>query len=479
MLAHSAAFHAMQPELRQVVACAWNAYCDGHQHAPGPVGLVFKAVETLGWTWVSVDGFRRPGRSDLPLCGGPDTWWDHELRAGLRLVRWAEAARKRNDMKGLDAIQGVDRVASLAVLQRATGHKLGLLRAILAGSVRLQRRLFEASIVDSPICPFCGMADETIGHCFWDCAHWDSIRVQHRMADCRSRVSWPMCTQECGLFLEDERLPGLAQQLLDEETILTDIHGHFGVSACREAIITNDVMDKQVAWTDGASARNQDARFRRAGSGIFYGPDHALNFSAFLPGLAQSNQCAELFAVLVACLRDPRPLEIRTDSEWVCNGFSSWRSWFAYGWQGEHADLWDMLACELSSRVCDVHVSWVKGHATEIDVERGRTTREDKIGNDGADKLAVAGAASHQVLPEVVACAKARRQLAIRTHEMMTAILTERLKQETLQADVTADRGSESGDGPSDTEDHSDTELCTELLDDELDDGEHTLNGVP
>ena len=106
-----------------------------------------------------------------------------------------------------------------------------------------------------------------------------------------------------------------------------------------------------------------------------------------LPGLAQSNQRAELFAVLVACLRDPRPLDIRSDSEWVCKGVSSWRTWAAGGWQGDHADLWNMLVCELSSRACDVSVSWVKGHATSIDVDRGRTTSEDKAGNDCADKL--------------------------------------------------------------------------------------------
>jgi ribonuclease HI len=261
-----------------------------------------------------------------------------------------------------------------------------------------------------------------------------------------------MCTLECGLFLEDERLPGLTQQLLDEEVILSDIQGHFSLSACRDAITANEPMNTQTIWTDGASAHNQDARFRRAGSGIFYGPDHALNWSGLLPGLAQSNQRAELFAVLVACLRDPRPLQIRTDSEWVCKGFSSWRSWAAGGWQGEHADLWDMLACELSLRAWDVHVSWVKGHTKEIDVKRGRTTREDKTGNDGADKLAVAGAAAHHVLPEVVASAKARRHLAIRTHEMMVAILMERQKQESLFAEIAADRGSEMGEGSWDLE---------------------------
>ena len=41
---------------------------------------------------------------------------------------------------------------------------------------------------------------------------------------------------------------------------------------------------------------------------------------------------------------------------------------------------------ELSARTQRVIVTWVKGHATEIDVTRARTIREDKIGNDGADE---------------------------------------------------------------------------------------------
>ena len=128
-------FMCKQPDLRYFVACVWSAYSAGAQHVPGPIGLVFKSVLALGWTWPSVDVFRRPGRWDLPLCDGPDTWWDHELREGLRLARCAEAARKRKDMQGLDSPQGVDRLASLAVLQRSSGTKLGMLRSILTGSV--------------------------------------------------------------------------------------------------------------------------------------------------------------------------------------------------------------------------------------------------------------------------------------------------------------------------------------------------------
>ena len=159
----------------------------------------------------------------------------------------------------------------------------------------------------------------------------------------------------------------------------------------------------------------------------------------------QSNQRAELFAVLVACLRDPRPLDIRSDSEWVCKGVHDYSVWMDNGWQGESADLWNLLADELSSRSSDATLTWVKGHAKDIDVSRGRTTHEDKIGNDGADKLAVAGAASHMIDLEVVQAAADRRLVAMRTQKLMVFILLARQACE-IEASQEADRGSDADD---------------------------------
>ena len=122
-----------------------NAYDNNGLQTPGHVALVLKSVAALGWDWGDVETFRRPGV--------PDCWWDREVRDGIQFARWTEAANERNEMHGLDAIQGTDRKAALALLQRGGGVKLGLLRSILFGIVRLQKRFFEASIVDSPMGP--------------------------------------------------------------------------------------------------------------------------------------------------------------------------------------------------------------------------------------------------------------------------------------------------------------------------------------
>ena len=90
-------------------------------------------------------------------------------------------------------------------------------------------------------------------------------------------------------------------------------------------------------------------------------------------------------------------------------------------------------------------VIWVMGHAKEIDIERGRTTLEDKVGNDGADRLAVQGAATHQVPFEIVLAASQRKASASATQRMMLDILSQRQLWE-QHFDEAADRGSDAGD---------------------------------
>ena len=100
---------------------------------------------------------------------------------------------------------------------------------------------------------------------------------------------------------------------------------------------------------------------------------------------------------------------------------------------GDHIDLWNLLAHELRSRVSLVRVSWVKGHAKHIDVVRGRTTREDMDGNNGADELAVAGASMQQFPPEVVDAANERKDVAVQVQQMTLAILKARFLAEGSQ----------------------------------------------
>jgi len=410
-------------------------------NAPGPVGLIYKHVIKIGWSWPAFEYFEMPGGSHLPISAGPDSWWQCELRQGIRRSLWSQAAARRNDMHGMQVVQGIDDRATVALLNsKPPPDELGLLRGVISGSIRLQKRLHDAALVDSPVCPFCGECDETLQHCFWDCPQWSSIRMQFDIPAASVQELWPTCTRECGIFIEDAQVIVLKEELAHEAAVSQDIPSFFKcVESCINVAVLYAIHEQQVLWTDGACANNQDQRFRRAGDGIFYGTGHPMNASMILPGYVQSNQRAELLAVVVACMRDPRPLDIRTDSEYVCNGFAALSSWKESGWKGDHADLWNLLASALHSRVSEVCVSWVKGHAKRVDIARWRTTEEDKKGNDGADALAVAGAHMHRVPEDILRRACERKQVAKCVQKYMVAVLKARLHAEAIAVDLISD----------------------------------------
>ena len=119
----------------------------------------------------------------------------------------------------------------------------------------------------------------------------------------------------------------------------------------------------------------------------------------------------------------------------------------------------EFFACAMNSRATCVSVSWVEGHAKQVDVQRGYTTQEDKDRNDGADALAAAGANLHAVPSEVVEAARERKVWAKSVHSMTVSVLKARCAAEDFQhigETDAADRG-------------SDDDACNELLDDAID----------
>ena len=64
------------------------------------------------------------------------------------------------------------------------------------------------------------------------------------------------------------------------------------------------------------------------------------------------------------------------------------------------------------------------------DVQAGRMLQENKVGNDGVDKLARAGAAEHALGEDLVANAKQQKDTAKEVQRMMLRIITARRQAE-------------------------------------------------
>ncbi len=136
--------------------------------------------------------------------------------------------------------------------------------------------------------------------------------------------------------------------------------------------------------TDGSCEKNGTLS-ASAGSGVWFGPEDTRNTAARLPSnLAQSNQAAEVYAVLLAARAVPshHPLHLVTDSKYAMDGLTEHLpTWENEGWHDvSNATLFQAAAASLRSRTAITTFRWVKGHT-------------GTLGNEGADTLAKAGAA--------------------------------------------------------------------------------------
>lgn len=143
-------------------------------------------------------------------------------------------------------------------------------------------------------------------------------------------------------------------------------------------------------YTDGSSLANGQ-KGSRAGLGVFFGPNDPRNVSERLAGEPQTNQRAELMAVLRALEVPPleQTVQIFSDSTYAINCVTQWASsWEMKGWKtnaGESVKNQDIIReilakmAERNKAGSNTYFQWVKGHSSNR-------------GNAAADLLAVAGA---------------------------------------------------------------------------------------
>ena len=82
------------------------AMCDG------PVTVIHNILRWMGWHWQPPGLFAREGRPHLRLLDGPESWWLHEIRQGLR----KKAGTRRRDVRGIESTAGVDKLATTKTL---------------------------------------------------------------------------------------------------------------------------------------------------------------------------------------------------------------------------------------------------------------------------------------------------------------------------------------------------------------------------
>lgn len=231
-----------------------------------------------------------------------------------------------------------------------------------------------------------------------------------------SATEWPPGERPLSKQEEDD---------FDRDVLLDDVTGELRYKLAAERKRTRyeakcSVVETPIKiYTDGSSLGNGGAH-SVAGIGVYFGPQDQRNISASLSGARQTNQRAELAAILRALEVAPRNRKaaIYSDSSYAIKCVTEWfRRWRTNGWLNsskkpvENRDLIQKVIEHLENRckqheessqqerglggeywnrgAAGVEFIWIKGHAQDA-------------GNIAADALAVAGARKAQAGAQAV-----------------------------------------------------------------------------
>ena len=158
--------NAAHPSLRQLRRMAERrpeAFAE--KKSVGPVATMHSILRKgWGWHWQTPTLFVREGRSHLGWLEGPESWWLHEIRQGLRLAESRRTGNRRNDMRVIESMAGIDKLATSKAMNstKIPPEQRNDLRALLCGCVFAMERTLSCSL-------FCGEEPEDEEHILWRC----------------------------------------------------------------------------------------------------------------------------------------------------------------------------------------------------------------------------------------------------------------------------------------------------------------------
>ena len=182
--------------------------------------------------------------------------------------------------------------------------------------------------------------------------------------------------------------------------------------------------------TDGACAHQGDARFARAGFGVYFGEAHSQNVGIKLEGAVQSAQRAELAALDWVLRRAWRPVQVASDSKFVCCGFEALRGG-ACAASMEHADLWGSAQNALGAKEhedtpCFARLGTSRVMPKPLMLRLASFPTLNFVTTTGLTDWLCMGANLHAAPERLVSLASQRKKDAIRLQSMMVSILEAR-----------------------------------------------------
>ncbi|CAE7772632.1 rnh1 [Symbiodinium sp. CCMP2592] len=390
----------------------------GSSRMAGPIRNLAFLLKEAQLHWVDFDTVASRQDRRLFLWKGSGSFLAHRLREELRWSRWQSITRK--DMVGIQSEVGVNIFATTCLLRGGMNrvdldclipncrqqlthfcggslscYMKGVLEGVLSGATTARYQLVKQQLACSATCIHCDRnVDETKEHMYWECPAWDYIRRATVEQFC-PRV-WErhphMVTRTAGITM----YPAWVLEEWQRLAQMSQVQPATVEWASARHLLTEEQHGIMV-WTDGSTSHSGVPELVRSGLGIFYKPGSALNFCAALAGELQTNNRAELMAVVLAAEQGVswcRPMVVHSDSSWVVMRARTLSTLQSVPKSWEHYELWIRLwhACSQIS----LKFVFVPSHISVADCAQHGLTPSQIAGNHAADELAKRGAALHQ-----------------------------------------------------------------------------------
>jgi ribonuclease HI len=259
--------------------------------------------------------------------------------------------------------------------------------AAVTGALWSQRTLFEASLATTSNCQLCG-CPHSVHHRLYVCPAWEGMRQQYWADLPLSEARAAPCDHPfwlCG-HLPDQALPP-AKERHDVTELIRGEAGYHGF-----------------VYTDGSVAFPQHPRYAVAGWSVVAVVDRAapIRTTCILSGVTDcpcpDSTTAELFAVQRALESASGPITVLTDSLTMVSQYHEGKVACVSGrnpYAGRWRRIWFILEDGGLPPEASLTMVWIKAHTTQADVDAGRTRKEDRDGNELADRAAKSAAARH------------------------------------------------------------------------------------
>ena len=179
-------------------------------------------------------------------------------------------------------------------------------------------------------------------------------------------------------------------------------------------------------YTDGSCHSQQYPWLRRSGAGVHWAEDHPLNTRVHQGGQAHTSPRAELLAIVIAIEQARWPIHIFSDNQGYVIAVSKLLSGNHTSSIKDNTDLWSRVLHKLHRRQRFIKISWIKGHATQEDIQKGTSSLQHQIGNNAADLLANAGSAMIALPNLILQGHLLKRHIVIAIQAMLLACYTKR-----------------------------------------------------